>query len=212
MACEKMVGKVYLDEPPMISRLVQRMHHDFRYELSTGQRSALVAYASFSATIVAVRGLTTAIRGQHLPAHDIIIRGVHIHHFLPGIALLTTAGAFGVRGSDRPSVHCLLGATYGAGCALVTDELPLLLNLRDVYWAREGRWAVDLALTIIGGVGAYFSAIPLWRGLRAELAGLLRQGIPQSANEEGDIRNQRPSTNASRVSFGAKGCQLFGEP
>jgi hypothetical protein len=159
----------------MISSLARRMHHDFRYELSTGQRSALVAYASFSATIVAVRGLTAAVRGQRLRAHDIIIHGVHIHHFLPGIALLTAAGAFGVRGSDRPSVHCMLGATYGAGCALVTDELPLLLNLRDVYWAKEGRWAVDLALTIIGGVGAYFSGIPLWRGLRSELAALPRR-------------------------------------
>jgi hypothetical protein len=87
----------------MISSLVRRMHHDFRYELSTGQRSGLVAYATFSATIVAVRVLTTAIRGGRLRAHDIIIRGVHVHHFLPFIALLTTAGAFGVRGSDRPS-------------------------------------------------------------------------------------------------------------
>jgi hypothetical protein len=31
---------------------------------------------------------------------DITMRDVHIHHYLPGIALLTAAGAFGVRGSD----------------------------------------------------------------------------------------------------------------
>jgi len=36
----------------MISSLVRRMHHDFRLELSTGHRSGLVAYASFSAAIV----------------------------------------------------------------------------------------------------------------------------------------------------------------
>ena len=165
----------------VIARLVRRVHHDFRYELSTGQRSALVAYASYSTTILAVRGLTNAIRRQGLPVHDVIVRGVHVHHFLPGIALLTAAGAFGVRGSNRLSVHCLLGATYGTGCALVTDELPLLLNLRDVYWAREGRWAVDLALTIIASAGAYFTGIPLWRGLRDEVARLgntPREGHP----------------------------------
>ena len=157
----------------VVRRLVGRMHHDFRYELTTHQRSALVAYASYAATTVAVRGMTTAIRkGQRLPVHDIVVRGVHIHHFLPGIAMLTAAGAFGVRGSDGPGVHCLLGATYGAGCALVADELPLLLNLRDVYWAREGHWAVELASTIIAGVGAYFTGIPLWRGLRDESAHL----------------------------------------
>lgn len=152
----------------LIGRLIRRLHHDFRDELSAGQRSGLVAYASFSMTILLVRGLTMAIKAERFRVHDIIIGGVHVHHFLPGIALLTTAGAFGVRGSDRPSVHCVLGATYGAGCALVTDELPLLLNLRDVYWAKEGRWAVDVALGIIAGAGAYFSGIPLWRGLREE--------------------------------------------
>ena len=154
----------------MIGRLLSRMRHDFRYELTTGQRSGLIAYLSFSVTVLLVRGLSTAIKAHRLPAHDIVIRGVHVHHYLPGIALLAASGAFGVRGSDRLSVHCMLGATYGAGCALVTDELPLLLNLRDVYWAPEGHWAVDLARTIVGGIGAYFSGIPLWRGLRDEVA------------------------------------------
>ena len=153
----------------MISRLVRRMRHDFRYHLTTRQRSALVAYTSFAATVMAVRGLTTAIRDQRGPFHNVTMGSVHIHHYLPGIALLTAAGAFGVRGSGKTSVHCLLGATYGTGCALVTDELPLLLNLRDVYWTREGRWAVDLALAIAASAGAYFSGIPLWRGLRDEM-------------------------------------------
>jgi hypothetical protein len=66
-------------------------------------------------------------------------------------------------------VHCLLGGTYGTGCALVTDELPLLLDLRDVYWTREGQWAVELGLAITAGAGAYFTGIPLWRGLREEI-------------------------------------------
>jgi hypothetical protein len=158
----------------MINKLLRRMRHDFRYNLTTRQRSALVAYGSYAATMMIVRGLTTAIGRQQLPIHDINLRSVHIHHYLPGIALLTAAGAFGVRGSDKTSVHCLLGSTYGTGCALVTDELPLLLNLRDVYWTREGRWAVDLALAITASAGTYFTGIPLWHGLREELRGAMR--------------------------------------
>jgi hypothetical protein len=153
----------------MIGRLVRRLHHDYRYRLTTRQRSALVAYASFAVTMTAVRGLTTAIRYQRGPFRDITVGGAHIHHYLPGIALLTAAGAFGVRGSEKTTVHCLLGATYGTGCALITDELPLLLNLRDVYWAREGRWAVDVALAVTATAGAYFTGIPLWHGLHEEL-------------------------------------------
>ena len=39
------------------------------------------------------------------PVRDIQVRGVHVHHYLPGIALLTLAGAAGVRGSQRVGVH-----------------------------------------------------------------------------------------------------------
>ncbi|HEV8569352.1 MAG TPA: hypothetical protein VGQ92_20110 [Actinoplanes sp.] len=162
----------------MIGAVIRRMHHDFRYSLTTGQRSALVAYASYAATIVAVRGLTAAIHNRRGPFRDVTVGRVHIHHYLPGVALLTAAGAIGVRGSDKTSVHCLLGATYGTGCGLVTDELPLLLNLRDVYWTPEGRWAVDLALAVTAGAGAYFTGIPLWRGLREEIGRASVRGAP----------------------------------
>jgi hypothetical protein len=125
------------------------------------------------AGLVTIAGITSApaIRTQRLPLHDITAGGRHIHHYLPGIVLLTAAGGIGVRGSDKASVHCLLGATYGTGCALITDELPLLLDLRDVYWTPEGRWALDVALAIIASAGAYFSGIPLWHGLREEIKG-----------------------------------------
>jgi hypothetical protein len=45
----------------------------------------------------------------------------------------------------------------------------MLVDLRDVYWTPEGRWAVELSLTIIALAGAYLSGIPLWHGLREEL-------------------------------------------
>lgn len=162
----------------MIRRLLRRLQHDFRETLTTSERSALVAYTSFTLTTVGVRGLTTAIKYRLLPVHDLTAGGIHIHHYLPGIALLTTAGAFGLRGSSRPVVHCIVGGTYGAGCALIVDELPLLLDLRDVYWKREGRWGVELALALIASVGAYFVGIPLWRGLREEAQRHPPQAVP----------------------------------
>ena len=169
-----------------IRLLARRLHHDFHYNMTTRQRSGLVAYLSFAVSIVAVRGITAGIRTQRLPLHDITAGGVHIHHYVPGIALLTVAGGIGVRGSDKLTVHCLLGATYGTGCALVTDELPLLLDLRDVYWTSEGRWAIDVSLGIIASVGAYFSGLPLWHGLREEITGKPAQpGVEPSRDREG---------------------------
>ena len=176
-----------------IRRLARRLHHDFRYNLTSRQRSGLVAYLSFVVSIGTVRSLTTAIRTGRLPLHDITAGDVHIHHYLPGIALLTAAGGIGVRGSDKTSVHCLLGATYGTGCALITDELPLLLNLRDVYWTPEGRWALDVAFGIIASVGAYFSGIPLWHGLSEEITGKPAQpGPARSPDSQTGAGNQEP--------------------
>jgi hypothetical protein len=57
--------------------LARRLHHDFRYNMTNRQRSGLVAYLSFVVTIGAVRGLTTAIRTQRLPLHDITAGDVH---------------------------------------------------------------------------------------------------------------------------------------
>lgn len=75
-----------------------------------------------------------------------------------------------MRDSERIGVHCLAGASYGSGAALIPDELPMLIDFRDVYWTPEGRWAVNLALSVIVAGGAYFTGLPLWRGLIAELA------------------------------------------
>ena len=98
------------------------------------------------------------------------VGSVHVHHFVPGILLLAIAGAAGMRGSPTVGVHCLIGGCYGTGVALVTDELPMLVDFRDVYWTPEGRWAVTLAISMIAFGGMYFSGLPLWRGLVGELS------------------------------------------
>ena len=150
-----------------VARLVRRAHREFRDSLSTRQRSAMVASMSFAVTVLATRAVTSTIhRGHTGLLRDVTVGDAHLHHYLPGIALLTTAGAFGVTGSRNLTVHCLLGATYGAGCALVADELPLLINLRDVYWTPEGQWAFRVCLATVGAAGAYFAAVPFWQHLR----------------------------------------------
>ena len=58
---------------------------------------------------------------------------------LPGEHVAPAADA-GLRpgDSDRLGVHCLAGASYGTGAALVAHELPMLIDFRDVYWTPEG--------------------------------------------------------------------------
>src|ERR1700721_2162789 len=45
----------------------------------------------------------------------------------------------------------LMSILYGVGAALTLDEFALWLNLKDVYWAREGRSSID-AVILFGAV------------------------------------------------------------
>src|SRR6266700_2589798 len=88
----------------------------------------------------AVRGVTYAIKHHIPPFHDIEVGNTHLHHYVWGIGLLSGAGGVAVYGDGNVRCHPVVGAVYGAGLGLVVDELALLLELRDVYWQRQGRW------------------------------------------------------------------------
>lgn len=150
------------------SRLVEAVRRPYLHSMTPPQRSALVAWLSFGATFATVRLITYSIRAGHGPIRNVRIGGLHVHHYLDGIAMLMGVGAVAVRGDAAQRLHPIVGALYGSGSALVVDEFALLLDLRDVYWAREGRWSVDLALLTTSAVGAYFAGAPVWRALRRE--------------------------------------------
>ena len=55
-----------------------------------------------------------------------------------------------------------MAITYGSGGALIVDELALLLDLEDVYWAKEGRTSVDAAVAVIAAGATFFAGLPFW--------------------------------------------------
>ena len=117
------------------------------------------------ATFAAVRGITYAIRHDIPPFHDVELGGTHLHHYIWGIGLISSVGGVAVYGDSDLRRHPVVGAAYGIGLALVVDELALLLELRDVYWQRQGRWSIDTGVSMIGTAGGYFVAMPFWHHL-----------------------------------------------
>ena len=86
-----------------------------------------------------------------------------------GILLLGAVGAVALRGEERHRRHGLTATAYGSGAALIVDELALLIDLEDVYWAEDGRSSVDAAIAVIAVGGLYLAAVPLWHGAAREL-------------------------------------------
>jgi hypothetical protein len=145
----------------------------YREGLGPRERAVLWSWTGFTTTFGAVRAITYTIRRGGGPFRNVAVGGVHLHHYLWGIGLLAGVGAVAVRGTDETRRHPLVGLAYGTGMALIVDEFALLLDLKDVYWERQGRVSVDIGVGLVAAGGTTFSAIPLLRRLRRN-----RQRLP----------------------------------
>jgi hypothetical protein len=135
----------------------------FGSELDAGQQSALISWLAFTGTFGGVRGVTHAIRAGKGPFRNLSVGGEHLHHYMWGIGMLAGVGAVAVRGDERLRRHPATALAYGAGLALIVDEFALLLDLKDVYWAKEGRISVDVGVGGISLVASYFAGLPVIR-------------------------------------------------
>ena len=124
-----------------------------RFVVRPGKEQAFWALVAFTVTFVVVRLLTHTIRRGRGRIGNLVVRGVHVHHLVPGIVLLLVTGYLG------NALHVRTGRTtvaifFGVGAALTLDEFALWIHLKDVYWAKQGRRSIDAVIvaTAIGGL------------------------------------------------------------
>jgi len=161
--------------------LPERIRAHWR-QLPPERRTQVVSWASFANTWVGVRGLTHWIRHGHGPrSGGITLGGEHFHHYNLGILGLETIGAAAIFGSQPRRHQLLTAAGYGLSTALIIDEAALLLDLKDVYWAKQGRTSVDLAVGIIALGGLAVTGGSFWKAAAREM----RRGVA-SLHLEGD--------------------------
>ncbi len=101
--------------------------------------------AGFLGSFTLVRISTWGIRDRWWPFENVSVGGRHIHHFVPGILLSFASGTAALL-TDDDALEDRLAIPMGAGMGLTFDEAALLLDLRDVYWTREGLLSVQLSL------------------------------------------------------------------
>ncbi len=113
--------------------------------IESGKQPLAVLFLAFVVTFLFIRLSTRMIRaGVSWWPGNVTPGGTHVHHAIFGIVFLMAAGigAFSTIGDDRPWVEIFAGL-FGCGAALVLDEFALVLHLKDVYWAEQGRTSID---------------------------------------------------------------------
>jgi len=150
------------------------------------RRRLFIASVSFFLTFAIVRGMVFCIVHQIPPFHYVIMEGRHIHHLVFGILILLAVGYGWLcevgNGSDSSSILAgsLMSLFYGLGAALTLDEFALWLNLKDVYFVREGRSSFD-AVILFGSLLAVSTwGAPLFSALARGKTRGNGQGAPGS--------------------------------
>jgi hypothetical protein len=118
--------------------------------------------AGFLGSFALVRLSTLGVRRNWRPFTNVSLGERHIHHFVPGILLGFGAGTVALLTEDQ-ELEDRLAIPMGVGMGLTFDEAALLLDLRDVYWTREGLLSVQLSL---GATAILSTAILTLRILR----------------------------------------------
>jgi hypothetical protein len=154
----------------------------YERQLAESRRERLfLASIGFFTAVLVVRGVTFAIHNDIGPFHDVSMKGRHIHHLFWGITLLLVVGYGWLlqigTGTARSSVWAAraMCMVYGVAAALTLDEFALWLNLRDVYWEREGRESFEAMALFAGVLCIGIFGHPFFRGVAREFACILRR-------------------------------------
>jgi hypothetical protein len=134
----------------------------------TGYRSASRAetaifnmFAGFVGASLFVRVSTLGIR-EGWWRGNVRLGGRHIHHFVPGILIAFGSGALALL-TESSKLETRLAIPFGAGIGLTFDEAALLLDLRDVYWTREGILSVQVSFGLAATLGGTILALRMLR-------------------------------------------------
>ena len=84
---------------------------------------------------------------------NVSVGGTHIHHLVWGILLLLIFGWLGIAVAPDSPWREICAVMFGIGTGLTLDEFALWLNLKDVYWEKQGRRSIDAVIIAARDLG-----------------------------------------------------------
>jgi hypothetical protein len=131
--------------------------------VDTGREAQFLFFVAFLLTFGFIRTSTHMIRAQvsWWPG-NVSVGGTHIHHLVWGILLLLIFGWIGVAVVPDSPWGEISAVMFGIGTGLTLDEFALWLNLKDVYWEKEGRRSIDAVMIAVAFTGIVLVGFRGW--------------------------------------------------
>src|SRR5512144_1355546 len=131
--------------------------------VDTGRQPEFLFFVAFLVAFGFIRTSAHMIRAQvsWWPG-DVEVGGTHVHHLVWGIILLLITGYFGVAIHPGDPWRDIIAVGFGIGTGLTLDEFALWLNLKDVYWSKEGRRSIDAVMVAAGLSGMLLVGLRSW--------------------------------------------------
>jgi hypothetical protein len=139
--------------------------------VDTGREPHFLFFVAFLLTFAFIRTSAHMIRAQvkWWPG-NVEVGGTHIHHLVWGILLLLVCGYVAVAVAPQSPWRELVAVLFGVGTGLTLDEFALWLNLKDVYWSKEGRASIDAVVIAAAISGLLLVSLRSWIDVTTEVA------------------------------------------
>src|ERR1700754_1056326 len=124
--------------------------------LAHARQGVFLVLVGFVGSFAFIRMSTRLMRSPKVPwwpGSVVSDSGVHLHHLVFGILAMMIAGALGFLSFGRSPATEICAAFFGIGAGLTIDEFALWVHLEDVYWAEQGRSAIDATVLAAAGMG-----------------------------------------------------------
>jgi len=156
---------------PLLASLGEAYNDAF---VETGKEAELFFLVTFLLTFGFIRLSTHMIRANvsWWPG-NVQVGGTHVHHLVFGILMILVVGYVGIAIQPGPPLREILAVLFGIGAALTLDEFALWLNLRDVYWEKEGRRSIDAVIVCAVLAALVILGVRIW----IDLASGVERGV-----------------------------------
>jgi hypothetical protein len=138
--------------------------------VETGRETQFLFFVSFLVSFGFIRTSAHMIRAQvNWWPGNVKVGGTHIHHLVWGILLLLICGYVGVAIHPGDPWRDIVAVGFGIGTGLTLDEFALWLNLKDVYWTKQGRRSIDAVIVAAAVAGIVLVGLRGWIDATTEL-------------------------------------------